>query len=495
MSSASDFVVKNGVLKKYVGPGGEVVVPDGVTSIGMDAFMNNKTITSVQVSTDVSLHPNAFNGCKGMADKDGFVIVNNRLFDYYGKARILTIPDGIKEIMPNACMRVKMQTEIVLPDSVARLWGNCFGHTSVEGFRLTVELPNLKKLVIPDALVESLGVVGLKQNFDISSLMLALIKNPDGFGGKLKEMLVSAIQKEHNAASIVIHSGNVAMMRNLLSLQKNVSSKTMDQYLKEAEKDKDGTAMRAFLLDYKATQLEAKESAEKEKINMEKELGIQQRTATEWREIFRFSAKNGEVTISGYKGADVSVEVPAQIGKNTVVAIGDEAFAKDQAWKVESIQLPDTIREIGKQAFFKGNIASIVLPDSLQILCADVFGNCSKLESIVLPCNLKMIPVRAFKGCKNLKKVDFNTGLETICGAAFNECSSLESIALPESVISIDHWAFAYCENLKDVTIPNPKTAIMGTAFSDCPKLTIHAPVSSSAEQYAKEHNIPFVAE
>ena len=138
---------------------------------------------------------------------------------------------------------------------------------------------------------------------------------------------------------------------------------------------------------------------------------------------------------------------------------------------------------------------NIVLPDSLQTLCADVFGNCSKLESIALPCDLKMIPVRAFKGCKNLKKVDFNKGLETICGAAFNECSSLGSIALPESVISIDPWAFAYCGNLKDATIPNPKTVIMSTAFSDCPKLTIHAPAGSYAEQYAKEHNIPFVAE
>ena len=213
MSNPNDFVIKNGVLKKYVGPGGDVVVPDGVTSIGMDAFMNNHNITSIQVSANVSLHPNAFNGCKGMANKDGFVIVNNRLFDYFGKGRILAVPDGIKEIMPNACMRVKTQTEIILPDSVARLWGNCFGHTSVETFRLAVELPNLKKLVIPDALVQSLGVVGLKQNFDINSIMISLIKNPDGFNGKLRGILVSLIQKERNAASVIIHSGNVTMMK------------------------------------------------------------------------------------------------------------------------------------------------------------------------------------------------------------------------------------------------------------------------------------------
>ena len=36
--SNSDFVIENGVLKEYTGKGGDVVIPDGVTSIGLDAF-------------------------------------------------------------------------------------------------------------------------------------------------------------------------------------------------------------------------------------------------------------------------------------------------------------------------------------------------------------------------------------------------------------------------------------------------------------------------
>ena len=38
MSNASDFIIENGVLKKYVGPGGDVTVPEGVTAIKDDAF-------------------------------------------------------------------------------------------------------------------------------------------------------------------------------------------------------------------------------------------------------------------------------------------------------------------------------------------------------------------------------------------------------------------------------------------------------------------------
>ena len=43
MSNTSDFVIENGVLKEYKGSGGNVVVPEGVTSIGDEAFKNCKS--------------------------------------------------------------------------------------------------------------------------------------------------------------------------------------------------------------------------------------------------------------------------------------------------------------------------------------------------------------------------------------------------------------------------------------------------------------------
>ena len=39
MSSASDFVIENGILTEYKGSGGDVVIPDGVTSIRSGAFI------------------------------------------------------------------------------------------------------------------------------------------------------------------------------------------------------------------------------------------------------------------------------------------------------------------------------------------------------------------------------------------------------------------------------------------------------------------------
>ncbi len=40
----SDFIIENGVLVKYTGNGGDVVIPDGVTDIGYEAFRKCKNL-------------------------------------------------------------------------------------------------------------------------------------------------------------------------------------------------------------------------------------------------------------------------------------------------------------------------------------------------------------------------------------------------------------------------------------------------------------------
>lgn len=46
-SAEEDFVIEDGVLVGYNGEGGEVIIPDGVTSVAANVFKNNKSITKV----------------------------------------------------------------------------------------------------------------------------------------------------------------------------------------------------------------------------------------------------------------------------------------------------------------------------------------------------------------------------------------------------------------------------------------------------------------
>ena len=64
MSEIRDFIIKNGFLKKYVGPSGDVVIPDGVVKIGTFAFWNCTNITRVTIPNSViSIEKCAFSGC------------------------------------------------------------------------------------------------------------------------------------------------------------------------------------------------------------------------------------------------------------------------------------------------------------------------------------------------------------------------------------------------------------------------------------------------
>ena len=63
-SADSGFEITGGVLTKYTGPGGDVVIPDGVTEIGSSAFANCGTLTSVVIPEGVTkIGDKAFNGC------------------------------------------------------------------------------------------------------------------------------------------------------------------------------------------------------------------------------------------------------------------------------------------------------------------------------------------------------------------------------------------------------------------------------------------------
>ena len=53
MSNPSDFVIENGVLTRYKGPGGDVEIPDNVTCIGNSAFFSYRSLTGVTMKEDV----------------------------------------------------------------------------------------------------------------------------------------------------------------------------------------------------------------------------------------------------------------------------------------------------------------------------------------------------------------------------------------------------------------------------------------------------------
>ena len=65
MENKQDFVIAEGVLTKYNGPGGDVVIPAGVKKIGEGAFKGCTALTGVTIPEDVTkIGERAFYGCR-----------------------------------------------------------------------------------------------------------------------------------------------------------------------------------------------------------------------------------------------------------------------------------------------------------------------------------------------------------------------------------------------------------------------------------------------
>ena len=102
------------------------------------------------------------------------------------------------------------------------------------------------------------------------------------------------------------------------------------------------------------------------------------------------------------------------------------------------------------------------------------FQNCTKLESITIPISIENIGKNAFQGCTSLKEINiaFTTKL-LIGGEAFRGCTSLVTLNIDKncSGLEIGDGAFRDCTALKSITIPQQVERIGREAFGGCSNL------------------------
>ena len=199
MSDGKDFLIEDGVLMKYTGPGGDVVIPEGVTGIETDAFYYNNTVTSVTIPKSVKWisveaffctsgltsvtvhseeiefrHSNAwfihpFSNCNQLKDfvtvpgsalyaKDGALIQGTGLICVPTAKGEYRIPDGITEIWDDAFHGCSGLTSVIIPEGVTKIgdtaFANCTNLTSIT-------IPKSVKEIGEDAFYGCTGLTGL----------------------------------------------------------------------------------------------------------------------------------------------------------------------------------------------------------------------------------------------------------------------------------------------------------------------------------------------
>ena len=181
---------------------------------------------------------------------------------------------------------------------------------------------------------------------------------------------------------------------------------------------------------------------------------------------FTYEIENGEVTVTGYRGASDELVIPDTLGGYPVTVIGEEAF------------------------FYEEFMTHITIPNSVVTIGKNAFSHCKELNEVTIPDSVTTIEKGAFSSCKSLTQVTIPASVTTIGGNAFYDCTSLSEVTIGNSVTTIGQKAFYYCLNLTEVTIPASVTTIGERAFSGCGLTNII--VNANNQQYADSNGVLF---
>ena len=426
-----NFVIENGVLKKYNGWQTFVEIPDTVTSIGDEAFKNNTSMVSVSIPDSVkSIGDSAFYGCTsllGVVIPDSVENTGRCAFQKCSKLASAYLPVNEKLTVINTgtfyeCMSLK---EIIVPDNIVKIefdaFYNCRNLKNIDlsknlitvGYNVFGNCKSISKIEIPKSL----------KNFDSTW----------GSGTNTKYGVFGGCS---NLKTVKFEEGSTIVCPALFMGCDGIEE-----------------------IELPDTITKIGNSAFKSCKNLNKVI---------------ISESVTEIDNQAFAECSGLIDVEMQEGINKICS---RAFYK--CGKITSINIPDSVETIEFEAFYQcDKLENIKLSENLTIVGYGVFGDCISIGKIEIPRTLKGFNTSwgsstntsygVFGGCSNLKTVKFEEGSTIVCPALFMGCDGIEEIELPDTITKIGNSAFKSCKNLNKVIISESVTEIDNQAFAEC---------------------------
>ncbi len=160
----------------------------------------------------------------------------------------------------------------------------------------------------------------------------------------------------------------------------------------------------------------------------------------------------------------------------SVTKIGVLAFSNCK--QLTSITIPNTITEIGGDAFVQAGLTSITIPNSVERIGDGAFGQCEDLTSVSIGSGTTFINSYAFYNSKKIANITIDSG-NTVYSSSGN-CIiktatkelliAFNSSTIPDdgTVTKINEYAFACCDKITKIVVPSSIHEISNGLFRNC---------------------------
>lgn len=522
--SIGDFTVQNGVLTSYNGADVNLTIPDGVVSIGSQAFKNRTSLKSVTIPDSVkSIGDSAFYGCSSLAAVNlpaqlrdfgynafyatawlsgyagSFVTAGDGvLISYKGSDTTVNIPDDVKVIGAGAFENNPTITGVTIPSGVeaieAAAFRNCAklsavsipGSVEAVGDYAFYSCGAMTGAVFGNG-VKSIGARAFSYCYKLSSVTVPASMSSIG-GNAFYE---TPWYKNYSGDYVVVGNG-------LLIGYKGVSTSVYIPSTVKTICDSafyDCESISYLSIPYGVTSIE--DYAFYYCVSL-KNLTIPSSVTKIGKMAFKscYSLISAVIPTSVLSIGDYAFDGCTGLTNlsmaGTVEHIGVNAF-NNTAWlnnytgdfvvagdgilisyrgKAASVQIPSSVKRIGVGAFNgRSFITGVVMPSGLIEIGPEAFAGCTSLLAVVMPSGVVNVESGAFRNCTALKSLTLNDGLSEIGEGAFENCRITGLLWVPGSVKEIGYRAFSGCSKITSLTFGADMRAIMGEAFSGCASL------------------------
>ena len=506
---------KTKIIVVLTGIKGNVIIPDGVTSIGDWTFYNCTGLTSITLPNSVTtIGKGAFerksysnppdvtfldietivvgNGLtsldnlpitsalKSITIGSGITSIDNELFKYCENAKIYVsdLKSYLNNFSDNPRVELKIDSlpnDLVIPDGVTSIKNFAFkGHN------------NFTSVTIPDS-VTSIGENAFSDCNNIKTLIVG-----NGLTSLDNLPLTSALK------FITIGSGINSINENAFNLCNDLTIFKVDENNQNYSASED----RKILFNKDKTTLIAYPSAAGDITipdgvttitsnafygcsNLTSVVIPDSVTSVDYNAFLICNNIENLVTGNGLTSLDnlpiTSALKSITIG-NGINSIKERTFNSCNNLTIFNIDENNqnySVSDDGKILFNKDKTTlitcssaanDVTIPDSVTTVNSGAFVNCKNVETLVIGnglTSLDNLPITSA-----LKSITIGNNIKSIDDNAFRDCSSLTSVTIPDSVTEIGNYAFFGCGNLTSVTIGSNITSIGSWAFNGCSSLT-----------------------